>query len=665
VRNLSPGARLGRFQIVTVVGEGAMGIVYLANDPEIERPVAVKTLREMSEASPAARSDLEARFLKEARLAGRLQHPNVVTVYEVGHEQDVSFIAMEYVDGESLNRAVAEGPEFDTAARLEIVRQVAQALQHAHERGVVHRDIKPGNILVTRSRQVKVADFGIGKLLSSGTADLTRTGQMLGSPAYMSPEQIRGEKLDGRSDLFSLGVVFYELLTGSRPFPGDSITTLVYQILHTEPRDPLELRADLPAATRDVFARLLAKSADKRPADAAAFLREIRRIEVELQGAAHTQAMTVSSGASAVPPAGPRPVPGPPTRDSGTDSPAPIPAEPVHPATATGARGGGALYLFGLAALLVALSLLVWIWRVSARKEERLAAAVTPAASPRPAVADELPAEVPTAIPIPTALPTPEALPMPGPSGAADAIVGATRLEKSTPVRPRPSASPRSEPTAVPRPTEGPTAPALEASAATASAAAASSASSAAPADNVYRTRRFAKFSSSPDQARLYVDGHYAGIVDDWDDRGGGRTLPLTGEGTHRVRMELPGYRTVHLDILVTANADDDTVEIEDELKRLSRVEFPKLKGPFDRTVGPVAFQVVPADAVVSEGGRTLGTAASLGPASPLELSGPTVHDLVLTAPGYEPKTIRILVSSNADRERATVKAELKALPKP
>lgn len=657
MRNLSPGSRLGRFQIVRVVGEGAMGVVYLANDPEIERLVAVKTLREMSEASPAARSDLEARFVKEAKLAGRLQHPNVVTVYEVGREQDVSFIAMEYVDGESLNHAVAEGAGLDTAARLEIVRQVALALQHAHERGVVHRDIKPGNILVTKDRQVKVADFGIGKLLSSGTADLTRTGQMLGSPAYMSPEQIRGEKLDGRSDLFSLGVVFYELLTGTRPFPGDSITTLVYQILHTEPRDPLELRADLPPSTRDVFARLLAKSADKRPADAASFLREIRRIEVELQGSERTQAMTLSRGAWAAAPASTRPAPGSATREPATASPEPLAVEPVRTAAAASSRGGGALYLFGAAALLVALSLLVWIWRVSAQKEERLAAAVTPAASPHPAPAGKSgPEAEPTAIPAPTAAPTPEALPTPGPSGAADAIVGATRLERTAPTRPRPFATPRAEATPAPRrPTEAPPAPVLEASAA----------SSAAPADNVYRARRFAKFSSSPDQARLYVDGHYAGIVDDWDDRGGGKTLPFTGEGTHRVRMELPGYRTVHLDILVTPNAEDDTVEIDDELKRLSRVEYPKLKGPLDRTVGPVEFQVVPGDALVSEGGRTLGTASSLGPASPLRLSGPSVHDLVLSAPGYEPRTIRILVSPNADRERAAVKTELKALPKP
>jgi serine/threonine-protein kinase len=176
---LAPGTRIGRFEILSVLGEGAMGVVYLANDPEIERTVAIKTLRAMSEASGAARADLEARFLKEAKLAGRLQHPNVVTVYEVGRDGDTSFIAMEYVEGEPLNRAARAESGLDTAARLELVRQVAQALQHAHERGVLHRDIKPGNVLVTRDRRVKVADFGIGKLLSSGGGDLTRTGQML------------------------------------------------------------------------------------------------------------------------------------------------------------------------------------------------------------------------------------------------------------------------------------------------------------------------------------------------------------------------------------------------------------------------------------------------------------------------------------------------------
>jgi eukaryotic-like serine/threonine-protein kinase len=660
VRNLAPGSRLGRFQIVSVIGEGAMGVVYLANDPEIERPVAVKTLRAMSEASPAARADLEARFLKEAKLAGRLQHPNVVTVYEVGREQDTSFIAMEYVEGESLNQAAAEG-RLDTAARVEIIRQVAQALQHAHERGVLHRDIKPGNILVTRDRRVKVADFGIGKLLSSGTGDLTRTGQMLGSPAYMSPEQIRGEKLDGRSDLFSLAVVSYELLTGSRPFPGDSITTLVYQILHTEPRDPLELRKDLPSATRDVFARLLAKSPDKRPADAAEFLREIRKIEAELRSTEPTQAITVVRAPS--PPADPVPKPAPavaapPPRPSG---PPPAPARPLErrPEKPAHARSTGPLYLFGMAALLVAIALLVWIWRASEKREERLAAAVTAAPSSVSAPA----AVSPTAAPIPTPapMPTAESLPTPGPPAAADAIVGATRLERAAPTRPRAAPSPAAAAAPAPAPTVAAPPPVLAASG-TEAGVSTSTRASLPPPDNVYRTRRFAKFASSPDQARIYLDGRYVGIADDWDDRGGGKTLPVAGEGVHRVRMELPGYRTLNLDVIVTASARDDTVDIDDELKRESRVDYPKLKGPFDRTEGPVEFQVVPPDAVVSEGGKPLGSASAFGSASPLKLPGPAVHDLVISAAGYEARPLRILVSSNAERPKATVKLALKPL---
>ncbi len=280
---LPPGSKLGRFQIASVLGQGAMGVVYLANDPDIERPVAIKTVRPEGVGGETPQ-DLENRFLKEARLAGRLQHPNIVTVYDVGRDHGVCFIAMEYVDGHPLTRYLSAGAEMPLSARVGIIRQVAEALGHAHERGVLHRDVKPGNILVAKDGRVKVTDFGIGKFTEASTSELTRTGHMVGSPAYMSPEQVKGEKLDGRSDLFSLGIVLYELLTGARPFPGDSITTLVYQILHTEPRDPLELKADLPVATREVVARLLAKAPDRRPANAQEFVRELKRIEKVPEG---------------------------------------------------------------------------------------------------------------------------------------------------------------------------------------------------------------------------------------------------------------------------------------------------------------------------------------------------------------------------------------------
>src|SRR4029077_12209100 len=174
---------------------------------------------------------------------------------------------------------------------------------------VLHRDVKPANILVAKDGRVKVTDFGIGKFTEASTSELTRTGHMVGSPAYMSPEQVKGEKLDGRSDLFSLGIVLYELLTGARPFPGDSITTLVYQILHTEPRDPLELKADLPVATREVVARLLAKAPDRRPANAKEFVRELRRIEkFQRESEVTRRAVSATPVAATVVPA--RPTPG-------------------------------------------------------------------------------------------------------------------------------------------------------------------------------------------------------------------------------------------------------------------------------------------------------------------------------------------------------------------
>jgi predicted Ser/Thr protein kinase len=615
---LKLGSTLGRFEITGVLGEGAMGTVYLAHDPQIERPVAIKTLR--LDAGGEAQ-EIASRFLKEAKLAGRLQHPNIVTVYEAGRDQGVDFIAMEYVDGEPLTRLLSSEKEFPLAERVEVVRQVALALEHAHERGVLHRDVKPANILRMRDGRVKVADFGIGKLLTAG-GDLTRTGQMIGSPAYMSPEQIRGEKLDGRSDFFSLGVVFYELLTGSRPFPGDTITTLVYQILHTEPRDPLKLRADLPASAREVFARLLAKSPAGRPANAKEFLRAVHTIEKELVPPEETRPIAAMAGFRA---------------GEGNAGPArEAAAAPAAPAReALRPSSGVVVFLFATASVILAAAILITILRRTGRAPETEAVGLPPA--------------VPTAPAAPIATPVP--LPTHGPREAAGAAVGFAREgggEMSTPATPG-SHTPRREDSRQAR-----------AEPAVASAPPESSVPAGPPADGSYRTRRFAKFSTSPDQARIYLDGRYVGIADDWDDHGGGKTLEIGREGPHRVRLELPGYRTMLLDVTVAPDAKDETVDIGDELKRESKVPFPKIPKLDDRTVGPVEFKVDPPDAEVSEGNRVLGSASSFGPDSPLRLSGPMAHELVLSAPGRKPKTVRVLVASNADREVARVKVDLK-----
>ena len=634
---LGPGSRVGRFEISGILGSGAMGTVFLAHDPNIDRPVAIKTLRSDPSGGELAR-EVENRFLKEARLAGRLQHPNIVTIYEAGEDRGTYYIAMEYVDGESLNRALSSGPPMTVTERVDVVRQVALALQHAHDRGVLHRDVKPGNILLTRDGRVKVADFGIGKLLS-GAGDMTRTGQMVGSPAYMSPEQIRGERLDGRSDFFSLGVVLYELLAGKRPFPGDSITTLVYQILHTDPPDPRTIRSELPASAHEVFSRLLAKSPEKRPGSAAEFLRELARVEKDAGDQERTVSFALPTPAREPP--RPPPPPGPPVAGVPPRSTRPA-AIPVAPARR---RGPG--LLFGAAAVILAAAALVAIWRRPERRQDLPAPPVAPATTA--AVPTSPPAPVPTMV-AELSLPTPAAFPTAGSSRAADAIVGAPRYGvASTPAATR-----------VPRVTAAPTPRAETVVAEAAPPPSSSSRAAGPPPDNVYRTRRFAKFGVSPDQARIYLDGRYVGIADDWDDRGGGKTLEIGGEGVHRVRLELPGYRTLHLEVIGTSSANDETVDINDELKRDSKVPYPKLPKVDDRTVGPVELQVDPPDAIVTEGSRTWGPAASFGASSPLVLKGPMVHDLVLTAPGRKPKTLRILVATNADNDRAKVKVSLK-----
>ena len=555
--------------------------------------------------------EIQSRFQKEAKLAGRLQHPSVVTVYEFGRDGDVVYIAMEYVDGEPLTRYAAAHAPLSVADRVGLVRQVALALQHAHERGVVHRDVKPGNILVTRDGVVKVADFGIGKLLSGAGTDLTRTGTMIGSPAYMSPEQIRGEKIDGRSDFFSLGVVFFELLTGSRPFPGDSITTLVYQILHTEPKDPLAVRADLPPAARDVFARLLAKQPEQRPGNADEFIHQIDRFVSDL---AQTQATVPPPLIVSVPPS------------------------PSHPLSHS---------LYGVAAVLAAIAILLAVWRTMGKngeREPRIGFAVSPVASSGSGRPASPPGELPTA------------LPTRGPAEAADTmVVGAPRV-----VTPSSGGRPTARPTAVPivAPAGG-EAP-VSVGGGSQPAAPPPSQTSQEPADRVYHSRRSARFSSSPEQARIYVDGKFVGIADDWDGHGGGKELEFAN-GTHRVRLELPGYETLRIDMVVVPSAEDDTVKIDDELKRTSRVPYPKI-GPSiaGDTKGLVEIEAEPADADVFEGEKKIGIAAQFGSSSPLKLSGPKVHEFTLSAPGFQPKTVRILVSQNSGHDRTKVKVKLK-----
>ncbi|MGE5717449.1 MAG: serine/threonine-protein kinase, partial [Acidobacteriota bacterium] len=269
--------QIGRYVILRTLGRGAMGVVYLARDPQIERELALKTIRFDASEKSFSVDEAKARFLKEARISGRLQHPHIVTVFDVGEDQGTLFLAMELVQGGSFSQRLSDPAGFPLRDRIRVVAEVAEALAHAHERGVLHRDVKPANILLTPTMSAKVTDFGIGKLLT-GDTELTSTGQMVGSPAYMSPEQIKGEKLDARTDIFSLGIVLYQALTLRKPFPADTLTTLVYQILHEEPMDPSLVTSDVPEGMKEIIRKCLAKDRANRYSDAGELATDLREI---------------------------------------------------------------------------------------------------------------------------------------------------------------------------------------------------------------------------------------------------------------------------------------------------------------------------------------------------------------------------------------------------
>lgn len=269
--------RIGRYRIHEEIGRGASGVVYLAEDPHLKRRVAVKAYDLPEGLSEEERNEFRERFLREAQAAGALNHPGIVTIHDADEDPDnrLPYIAMEHVDGSSLREIIRSRAPLPADEAMGIALSLADALGVAHEAGIVHRDIKPANILVRASDgSVKLADFGIARLPSS---ELTRTGETLGSPAYMSPEQFRGETVDGRSDLFSLAVVLYEMLCGEKPFVGSDLASLAYAIVHETPV-PVCRRTRARAGLDAFFERALAKEPDRRFQSAASFRDAIRRI---------------------------------------------------------------------------------------------------------------------------------------------------------------------------------------------------------------------------------------------------------------------------------------------------------------------------------------------------------------------------------------------------
>lgn len=251
---------LGRYEVEKELGKGAMGIVYLGRDPKINRVVAIKTMALAQEFEADELDEVKERFFREAETAGRLQHPNIVTVYDAGEEHDLAYIAMEFLEGHDLARYVKEDSLLPLPIVMGIVFKSAMALDSAHKQNVVHRDIKPANIMYEPTKkQVKLTDFGIARITDSSK---TKTGMVLGTPSYMSPEQLSGKKVDGRSDLFSLGVMLYQMTTGNLPFKGDSMATLMYKIANEPHQDVFELRPDL-AQQKPCLAAIINKALQK------------------------------------------------------------------------------------------------------------------------------------------------------------------------------------------------------------------------------------------------------------------------------------------------------------------------------------------------------------------------------------------------------------------
>ena len=255
-----PLTKAGRYDVVRELGRGSMGIVYQGYDPVIGRTVAIKTM--LTEGlSPQEFEEFRARFQREAQAAGVLSHPNIVNVFDYGEDSGILYLVMEFLEGKSLEKLVEGKKILPIETIIPVCEQVCSALDHAHQRGIVHRDIKPANIMILDNGLVKVTDFGIAKMVSMG---MTQTGQVLGTPNYMSPEQVKGRQVDGRSDIFSLGVILYDLVTGEMPFPGQNLTTVIYKIINENPIPPRELDATIHSGLSYVICKALAKSPDER-----------------------------------------------------------------------------------------------------------------------------------------------------------------------------------------------------------------------------------------------------------------------------------------------------------------------------------------------------------------------------------------------------------------
>ena len=273
---------LGRYEIIKQLGKGAMGTVYLGQDPRINRTTAIKTVRFSDDFDEEEATEMKAKFFREAESAGTLSHPNIVTIYDAGDEQDIAYIAMEYLEGEDLEKYTKKSSLLPARRVIAYMADVAEALDYAHQKGIVHRDIKPANIMLVQKNKIKITDFGIARITASSQ---TKTGIIKGTPYYMSPEQISGKKVDGRSDIFSMGTMMFQLLTGTVPFKGSSPAELMHKILNEPHPDAREFAPRLPKALVAIINKALAKDITKRYQTAGQMAAHLRTLGEKIDAA--------------------------------------------------------------------------------------------------------------------------------------------------------------------------------------------------------------------------------------------------------------------------------------------------------------------------------------------------------------------------------------------
>ncbi len=532
-----------------------MGAVFRARDPKLGRDVAIKTIA-AAVAAGDDREEIAARFEREARVAARLTHPNVVGVYDAGSEGDSLFLVMELVEGETLAHRLASGRFPSPAEAFEIAAQAADALATAHASGVIHRDIKPANLLLGRDGRVKVSDFGVAKAVGERT-ELTRTGMMVGSPAYMAPEQVKGMPLDGRSDLFSLGVVLFEMLCGRKPFPADTVTTLVYQILHEDPLEDPAMEASLGPGAAMFLREVLAKDRESRLADARTFAARARQLAADPRGgggiARADTAPTMLSPAAPTGRVGSVAAPVAPSHAPPAAAalpPSSAPAEQTRQRrTIAWLAGAGALLLVtALAALAlrrppaapqVGSERPVLHTAQPLAQPEPLPAASEPepATTPDPAAAEPPAAAAATISPAPSAAVAPTPAPVAAPTPAPVPVATAPAEPEPVAVAPTPTAPPQPQ----------------------------------VHVEATFETSRAAEFHVSPEEALVEIEGRLIGTADDWDDMGGGKQWVFDRPGSYLVKLSLEGYQTAWVRIVVRPDADDDVADVDTDLEKLRR----------------------------------------------------------------------------------------------